>query len=82
MSKLYGSNKDKVEFRIVKPMKLSDELRKKMYHDLFEVISRFAELSEKYFVHSEYPVFNLVTCDYQAKSETMSADITNVTGFD
>lgn len=62
-------------------MQLRDQLRHKMYEDMFEVISRYAELSERYFIQSEYPVFNLVTCDYQVKDSIEHVDIISVTGF-
>jgi len=52
-----------------------------MHEELFSVISRYAELSEKYFVQSEHPVFNLVTCDYKMASYEDPAEIINVTNF-
>jgi transcriptional regulator with XRE-family HTH domain len=82
VSKQLSSEKDAEAFLIVKPLKLSDDLRSKMHEELFSVISRYAELSEKYFIQSEYPVFNLVTCDYRVESYAEHAKIINVTGFD
>ena len=59
----------------------SVELREKMYQELWEIVSRYAELSERYFIQSEHPVFNLVVCGYQAESYEKPADIINITHF-
>jgi len=81
MSKRYGSGKEQSEFMIAKPLKLSVEMREKMYQELWEIVSRYAELSERYFIQSEHPVFNLVACGYQAESSEKPADIINLTHF-
>jgi hypothetical protein len=82
MSKLYGSGEKQSEFMIAKPLKLSVELREKMYQELCEIVSRYAELSEKYFIQSEHPVFNLAVCCYLAGSSEKTADIINLSHFD
>ena len=76
-------SKEKLDnFLVAKPMKLSDDLRNKMHEELAEVISRYAELSERYFIESENPSYNLVTCDYKMKEmEEFAIKIINVKGF-
>jgi len=69
-------------FVIAKPLILSHELREKMYVELTEVISRYAELSERYFTQSEHPAFQMVVCDYQMQEATPLCDIVNVSKFD
>ena len=71
------------EFKLVKPLQLNPELREKMYQELIELISRYGELSEKYFLKSEYAEFNLVVCDYDTSLiKDDSAQIINVNGFE
>ena len=65
-------------FVLAKPMILSPELREKMYNDLTEVISRYAELSDRYFIDSEHKTFQTVICDYKVKKSTALSDIVNV----
>jgi len=81
MSKLFALGQEQEEFLVSKPMQLSNELRHKMYEELSELISRYAELSEKYFLSSKHPIFNLVTCDYQVKDEEKMMEIINVKSF-
>jgi len=81
LSRLYSSEKQFDTFLLAKPMKLSDDLRIKMHEELLEVISRYSELSERYFVQSEYPTFNLVTGDYLMKEAEFAIKIINVQGF-
>ena len=73
-----GSSNDKKDFLLIKPMVLSDQLRKKMYGELTEVISRYAQLSERYFTLSEYPAFQLITCDYKLNEDMAPIEIINV----
>lgn len=76
--------KEEVEeaFAIIKPMILSKVLREKMYDDLKEVVSRYAELSERYFLDSGEAAKLLVICDpaMPTKEEPL-ADIVDVAGF-
>lgn len=81
MSRLFAIGHSKQEFLVSKPMKLNSELRSKMHEEMFELISRYAELSEKYFLTSEHPYFNLVACDYLDENSEKLADIINVKGF-
>ncbi len=78
VSERFGSQSNERDFIVVKPMVLSDELRKKMYQELMEVISRYAELSERYFTLSEYPTFQLLACDYKLEDNKAPISIINV----
>ena len=69
-------------FVIAKPLVLSDELRQKMYTELMEVVSRYAELSERYFIESAFEPYQLVFCDYKMQKEGPLPDIVNVTRLD
>lgn len=69
-------------FVIAKPMQLSEELRHKMYEEIAELVSRYAELSERYYFNSELPPHNLVICDYHVQEEPPFPDIIDVTGFE
>lgn len=82
ISQLYGSGEEQSGFMIAKPLKLSVELRDKMHQELCEIVSRYAELSEKYFIQSEHPVFNLAVCSYLARNAEKTSDIINLTHFD
>ncbi|WP_448563996.1 hypothetical protein [Thalassotalea ganghwensis] len=81
ISELYGSDEEQSELMIAKPLTLSVELREKMYQELCEIISRYAQLSEKYFIQSALPVFNLAICSYLAGDAENTADIINVSHF-
>ncbi|MBE1298756.1 MAG: hypothetical protein GJ680_02440 [Alteromonadaceae bacterium] len=70
-------------FVIAKPMQLTEELRHKMYKEIMEVVSRYAELSERYFFNSEHPHHNLVICDYKVQEEQEPLpDIVEIRGFE
>ena len=69
-------------FVITKPMLLSEDLRYKMYKEIAELVSRYAELSERYFFSSDWPPFNLVICDYKVQDEEPLPDIIDVSGFE
>lgn len=69
-------------FVITKPMLLSEDLRHKMYKEIAELVSRYAELSERYYFDSSLPPFNLVVCDYKVQEEESYPDIVDVTGFE
>jgi transcriptional regulator with XRE-family HTH domain len=69
-------------FVIVKPMLLSEDLRHKMYKEIAELVSRYAELSERYFFSSTLPPCNLVICDYKVQDEEPFPDIIDITGFE
>lgn len=70
-------------FVIVKPTILDAELRKKMYREIKELVSRYAEVSERYYTNSTYPPFQLVICDYKMQdTETPSPEIIEITGFE
>lgn len=81
MSRLFALGQEQEEFLLSKPLQLSDELRHKMYKELLELVSRYSELSEKYFLTSKHPVFNLVVCDYRQKKLNKLAAIINIKGF-
>ena len=69
-------------FVIAKPMLLSEDLRHKMYKEIAELVSRYAELSERYYFNSNLPPFNLVICDYKVQEEEPFPDIIDVPGFE
>jgi hypothetical protein len=46
-----------------------------------EVVSRYAELSERYHFNSNLPHFNLVIYDYKIREEEPYPDIVDVAGF-
>ena len=68
-------------FVITKPMFLSEDLRHKMYKEIAELVSRYAELSERYFFDSSLPAFNLVICDYKVQHDESYPDIIDVNEF-
>jgi len=69
-------------FVIVKPMQLSEELRNKMYDEIKGLVSRYAEISERYYLTSDVPAYQLVCCDYKIQPEQPLADIIDVMSFD
>ena len=69
-------------FVIAKPMLLSEDLRHKMYKEIAELVSRYAELSERYFFSSTLPPCNLVICDYKVQDEEPFPDIIDISGFE
>lgn len=79
---MVGTEEKKQMFFIAKPLILTEELREKMYDELGEVVSRYAELSERYFIESGKPAYQLVVCDYEMQEAEPLPEIINVTGFD
>jgi hypothetical protein len=69
-------------FVIAKPMLLSEDLRDNMYKEIAELVSRYAELSERYFFSSNLPPYNLVICDYKVQGEEPFPDIIDISGFE
>jgi len=69
-------------FVIAKPMLLNEGIRQKMYKEIAELVSRYAELSERYYFNSNLPPFNLVICDYKVQEEEPYPDIVDVAGFE
>jgi hypothetical protein len=69
-------------FVIIKPIRLSEDLRHKMYKEIADLVSRYAELSERYYFDSNLPPFNLVVCDYKIQQEDTYPDIVDVKGFE
>jgi len=69
-------------FVITKPMLLSSELRHNMYKELSDIVSRYAELSERYYIHSNEQLFQLVICDYKIQEEESPPEIINITAFE
>lgn len=69
-------------FLIVKPLQLSPSLKDKMQGELVDLVSRYAELSERYFVAPENETFCLVVCEYDPPDRSKFAPIINVNGFD
>ena len=80
-NKLIAPSQDEA-FVIVKPMLLSEDLRHKMHKDIAELVSRYAELSERYYFESNLPPYNIVVCDYKIQEEGSYPDIIDVTGFE
>jgi len=77
------SERDDEPFVIVKPLILTEELRHKMYEEIKELVSRYAELSERYFSELPHPAGQLVICDYKLEQQEESVcNIINVVGFD
>ena len=68
-------------FLISKPLQLSEDLKLKLFEELLEVISRYAELSEKYFSISSYEVFELVACESVQVERIRASTISNIRGF-
>lgn len=62
--------------------RLSEELKLKFFDDLFETVSRYAELSEKYFAQSDHEVFELIVCENSQPKRDQAAKIKNLTGFE
>jgi transcriptional regulator with XRE-family HTH domain len=83
VSEKLASERDDEPFVIVKPMLLPDELRHKMYDELKEVVSRYAELSERYFCDSSHQPQQLVICDYhlQESDAEMGAEFNIINVF-
>jgi transcriptional regulator with XRE-family HTH domain len=74
---------DKYEdFVIVKSLTLPDELRSKMYKETVELVSRYAELSESYFMHSSHPQHQLLICGYNKGDVNLGIKIINVQRLD
>jgi hypothetical protein len=73
---------DNEPFIIAKPMMLDENLREKMYQELKELVSRYAELSERYYLDANLPSHNLVICDYKMHQEPQLAEIININGFE
>ncbi len=69
-------------FVITKPILLNEDLRHKMYKEIAELVSGYAELSERYFFSSNLPPFNLVICDYKVQNEEPFPDIIDISGFE
>jgi transcriptional regulator with XRE-family HTH domain len=69
------------QFLLLKPMRLSDELRSKMREEIEDVISQFAELSERYFSNSDHKLYNLVAFEYRESGLNEAVSIKNVRGF-
>ena len=69
------------QFLLLKPMRLSEELRDKMREEIEEVISQFAELSERYFVNSNHEAYNFVAFEYCDTAPNEAVSIKNVRGF-
>jgi hypothetical protein len=53
-----------------------------MYKEISELESRYSELSERYYIQSSEPLFQLVVCDYKVQEEESPPEIINVLGFD
>lgn len=75
-------DKNHEDFVLVKPLILPDELRAKMYTETMELVSRYAELSERYFTQSEHPSHHFVVCGYRKDDINLGFKITNITNFD
>ncbi|PAJ72473.1 hypothetical protein CJF42_20990 [Pseudoalteromonas sp. NBT06-2] len=54
---------------ITKPMLLNENIRLTMYNEISELVSRYAELPERYYFNSNLPPLNLVICDYKIQEE-------------
>lgn len=68
-------------FLVSKPFQLSEDIKLKLFEELVEVISRYAELSEKYFSNSSYEVFEFVACEYAQVERASASTIPNIRGF-
>lgn len=67
---------------ISKPFQLSEELKAKMFEELVEIVSRYAELSEKYFSQSNHEKFEFIAVEYKQPARSKIARIKNLTAFD
>lgn len=66
------------DFVVVKPLTLPDELRNKMYKEIVDVISTYAEVSERFYNNSEHPPSTMVACGYRVQSLSSQPTIENV----
>lgn len=69
------------QFLLLKPLRLSEELQIKMREEIEEVISNFAELSERYFANSDHKVYNFAAFEYYDSGLNHDVSIKNVRGF-
>ena len=77
------ANADQYEdFIIVKPLILPAEIRTKMYKEVVDLVSRYAEFSERYYSDSDHPCNHLVICDYRKNDNSVAFPITNLDGVE
>lgn len=69
-------------FLVSKPLKLPLELQEKFFDEIVATVSRYSELSEKYFFDSEHDVLEFFACEFAATSVVEEIEIPNTTGFD
>ncbi|NRB36834.1 MAG: helix-turn-helix domain-containing protein [Pseudomonadales bacterium] len=67
---------------IKKDLKLSKELRGQLHLDIYELVSKYANISERYFIPSNQPQLSIITCDYKAQNFIGEAPITDIINND
>ncbi|WP_395344273.1 hypothetical protein PN836_005765 [Ningiella sp. W23] len=65
------------DFVIVKPLTLPTEIRDQMFREIADIVSSYAELSERFYLMSDCPVTSLVVCGYNDKNVKNSPMIEN-----
>lgn len=55
------------DFVVVKPLKLPAEIQDQMNKELVDIVSNYAELSERFYADSKNPVTSVVICAYQSQ---------------
>lgn len=65
------------DFVVVKPLTLPTEIRDQMFREIADIVSSYAELSERFYLMSDYPVSSLVVCGYNDKNVKNSPVIKN-----
>lgn len=65
------------DFVVVKPLTLPVELRERMQNEIVDIVSSYAELSERFYMKSENPITSLVICGYNNQSIKKSRTIKN-----
>jgi transcriptional regulator with XRE-family HTH domain len=65
------------DFVVVKPLTLPTELKEQMCKEIADIVSNYAELSERFYQMSDYPSSSLVVCAYNNKNINNSPMIKN-----
>ncbi|MFC3121179.1 hypothetical protein [Agaribacter flavus] len=65
------------DYIVVKPLSLPNALLKQMHNEIEDIVSHYAELSERFYVGLEYPHTSLVICGYNNQTVKSSPTIKN-----
>ncbi|NRB36835.1 MAG: hypothetical protein HRU20_00040 [Pseudomonadales bacterium] len=84
--KIIGDNivtgKGGADLLLVKPLKLNEEIREKMYAEIQEIANKYSELSQRYFNLADLPTQQLFICDYLPERDVQAELIVDVTKFE